>query len=379
MKFIHLADLHIGKRYGEMSLVDDQKYILQRILDIIEAEQPQGVIIAGDVYDKSVPGAEAVSLFDDFLCALSAKKVHTFVISGNHDSAERLAFGGRLMDASGVHISPVYNGEVKPVEMRDEYGKLNVCLLPFVKPVVVRKFFGEEKIESYTDALRVAVEKMNVDTGVRNVLVAHQFVTGSQSAGSEEFSVGDVGNVDGSVFSCFDYVALGHIHGAQNVGEPRLRYCGTPLKYSLSEAKSQKSVTLVELREKGSLEVREIPLTALHDVVEIKGTYAQLMRKDFYENTTYPTDYVHAVLCDEEEIPDAFGMLGCVYKNLVSVRYDNARTRVNADICAAESVESKSPLELFGELYALQNNKEMSDEQRMTMQKFIEKAWGDGE
>ncbi len=377
MKFIHLSDLHLGKRVGEYSMLEDQQYILAKILNIIDEEKPDGVLIAGDVYDKSVPSAEAVGLFDDFLTQLAGRKLQVFIISGNHDSPERMAFGSRLMDQSGIHISRVYNGEVVPYELWDAYGKVNVYLLPFVKPVHVRRL-TEEDIVSYTDALRVAITKMNIDESQRNVLVTHQFVTGATRAESEEISVGGTDNVDVSVFNSFDYVALGHIHRPQNCSSQRVRYCGTPLKYSFSEAKDNKSVTIIELQEKGELVVRTVGLTPKRDLVEIKGSYREIMSKSFYENTTYQEDYMHITLTDEEDVVDAIGKLRVVYRNLMKLDYDNKRTRAGADIEGGDAqVESKSPLVLFSEFYEIQNNQPMTEEQTAFMKELIEKIWED--
>ena len=230
MKLIHLSDLHLGKRVNEFSMLEDQAYILQEILEIIDDEAPDAVLVAGDVYDKSIPPAEAVELFDDFLVRLARRKLPVFIISGNHDSPERLAFAGRLIDASGIHLSPVYHGCVEPLTLCDEHGEVDIFMLPFVKPANVRRFFPDEAIDSYTDALRVAIGRMPVDPARRSVLVTHQFVTGAARCESEELSVGGSDNVDSSVFDAFDYVALGHLHGPQNVAEERVRYCGTPLK-----------------------------------------------------------------------------------------------------------------------------------------------------
>lgn len=246
MKFIHLSDLHLGKRVNGFSMLEDQRVVLAQILSIIDEESPDAVLIAGDVYDKGVPPIEAVELFDWFLVELAPRQV--FIISGNHDSPERLAFGSRLLDASGIHISPVYDGQVKPVSLTDSHGAVDIYMLPFVKPVHVRRFFPE--VESYTDAVRAAVAGMQVDTQKRNVLLTHQFVTGAETSDSEELSVGGTDNVDASVLEPFDYVALGHIHGPQNIGSEKIRYCGTPLKYSFSEANHKKSVTVAELGER---------------------------------------------------------------------------------------------------------------------------------
>lgn len=380
MKLMHLSDIHLGKRVNEYSMLEDQEIILKKILGIIDAEKPDGVMIAGDVYDKAIPSAEAVQLFDDFLVQLSKKKTEVFVISGNHDSPERIAFGSRLMDASGIHLSPVYDGSVTPFSMNDAYGTVNVYMLPFVKPAHVRRFCAEgEEIVSYTDAMRHAIAQMHINTAERNVLITHQFVTGASRSESEEISVGGTDNVDASVFAPFDYVALGHIHSPQHCGVETIRYCGTPLKYSFSEAKDKKSVTIVELSEKGSVSIKTVDLVPEHDLVELKGTYEELVSKAFYENTTWRDDYTHITLTDEEDIPDAIGKLRQIYHRLMKLDYDNTRTRTNAEIGGAEMVESKSPLELFSELYSLQNNQPMSEEQTAFMQNLIEKIWEDKE
>lgn len=374
MKLIHLSDLHIGKRVNEVSMIDEQVYILKQILDTIDAEQPGAVLISGDVYDKSVPSAEAVTLFDDFLCSLAERKQQVFIISGNHDSAERLAFGGRLMESKGIHFSPVYDGNITPITLSDEYGDIRFWLLPFLKPAHVKRFYPEEGIESYTDACRVAVEKMGIDTTQRNVILVHQFVTGSATCDSEEISVGGTDNVDAAVFEAFDYVALGHIHGPQNIGSEKIRYCGTPLKYSFSESTHQKSVTVVELGEKGSFALRTIPLTPLHDMREIRGSYEEVTAKSFYENTAVE-DYLHITLTDEEDVPEAMARLRVIYPNLMKLTYDNARTRSNAVIDGALDVQKKSPLQLFGELYEQQNNRPMSEIQNDFLQELIESIW----
>lgn len=374
MKLIHLSDLHIGKRVNEFSMLEDQKYILKVILNVIDDEKPDGVLIAGDVYDKSVPSAEAVQLLDDFLCRLAERKLPTYIISGNHDSAERLSFGGRLMDISGIHLSPVYNGTVEPLTITDGYGKVNIYMLPFIKPVNVRRFFPDSEIESYTDAIRVAVESMNVDEKERNIIITHQFVTGASRSESEEISVGGSDNVDASVFDAFDYVALGHIHGPQKIGRESVRYCGTPLKYSFSEANHKKSVTIVEMGEKGKTEIRTVPLIPKHDLREIKGRYEEIVLKENYEGTN-TEDYMHITLTDEEDIPDVMNRLRVIYPNIMKLDYDNKRTRSNQTVGMAEEVEKKSPLELFSEFYQDRNGQSMSEEQTAFMQNLIEEIW----
>lgn len=377
MKLIHLSDLHIGKRVNEVSMIEEQAYILSQILAIVNVQQPEAVLISGDVYDKSVPSAEAVTLFDDFLFRLAESGTQVFIISGNHDSPERLAFGGRLMEGKGIHLAPVYDGSVAPVTLRDEYGPIHFWLLPFLKPIHVRRVYPGEIIETYTDACRVAVEKMALDPTQRNVLLTHQFVTGSVTCESEEISVGGSDNVDAAVFAAFDYVALGHIHGPQNIGSQRIRYCGTPLKYSFSEAGHHKSVTVVELGKKGDFRLDTVPLIPKHDMREIRGSYEEMTARSFYENTSVE-DYLHIILTDEEDVPEAVARLRVIYPNLMKLSYDNTRTRSDAVIEGAVDVQSKSPLELFGELYELQNNQPMSAVQRTFLQDLIENIWEDG-
>lgn len=379
MKLIHLSDLHLGKRVNEFPMLEDQQYILTEILQIIDREAPDAVLIAGDVYDKSVPSAEAVGLLDEFLVDLSRRKLQVFVISGNHDSPERMAFGGRLMERSGVHLAPVYDGKVRPFALSDEYGLVKVYLLPFVKPSHVRRCFPDREIASYTDALSVAIGAMEVDEAERNVLVTHQFVTGAARCDSEEISVGGTDNVDAAVFAPFDYVALGHIHGPQQVGRETVRYCGTPLKYSFSESGQQKSITVVELGEKGSVAVRTVPLTPMRDLVELRGTYQELTFRGFYEGTSYQRDYVHITLTDEEDIPDAVSKLRIIYPNLMKLDYDNQRTRTDLSLDGAEDVQHRSPLELLEEFYEKQNGQPMGQEQRSFARAWMERIWEEDE
>ena len=416
MKFIHLADLHIGKRVNAFPMLEDQRYILKQILTILREEQPDGgVILAGDIYDKAIPSAEAVELFDEFLTRLAALKLRVFIIAGNHDSPERIAFGNRLMDRSGIYLSPVYDGHVKcitcpditstatlsaanavdlnagthSVESASTSASASTCppvdvyLLPFLKPANVRRFYPEETIESYTDAIRVALAHMDIDPTHRNLLVTHQFVTGASRSDSEDISVGGSDNVDASVFAPFDYVALGHLHGPQQMGEeggPIIRYAGTPLKYSFSEARHHKSVTVVEIGAKkadGTTDVcigtRE--LRPLHDMREIRGSYEELTLRANYEGTA-TDDYIHATLTDEIEVPDAARHLQVIYPNLMKLDYDNARTRgQGSDRLELEQLEEKSPLDLFSELFEKQNHKEMTEEQARYIEAQMEKIW----
>ena len=375
MKLIHLSDIHLGKRVNEFSMLEDQAHILKKILAVVDEEKPNGVLIAGDVYDKSVPSTEAVQLFDDFLVRLAERKLPVFIISGNHDSPERLSFANRLIDAAGIHLAPVYNGVVEPITLSDEYGPVNVYMLPFIKPAHVRGFFPDTEITGYSDAVAAAIGRMNIDKTQRNVLITHQFVTGAQRSDSEELSVGGTDNIGAEVFCDFDYVALGHIHGPQNMDSGRIRYCGSPLKYSFSEAAQQKSVTVAELKEKGTLEIHTVPLIPRRDMVELKGSYQQLTLRESYENTTYQEDYTHITLTDEEDIPDAVAKLRTVYHNLMKLDYDNTRTRHSAAISGAENVETRSPIDLFAEFYELQNGLPMSAEQTELVASLIEKIW----
>lgn len=372
MKLVHLSDLHLGKRVNEFSMLEDQKHILWEILRIIGREKPEGVIIAGDVYDKAVPPAEAVALLDEFLVRLAGMKTEVFIISGNHDSAERIAFGSRLIRESGVHLSPVFSGEIEPCTLTDEYGEVQIRMLPFIKPADVRHAFPEEEIADYTDAVRTVIRHMNPDPSVRNILVAHQFVTGAARSDSEDVSVGGMDNVDASVFEPFDYVALGHIHGPQRIGRETVRYCGTPLKYSFSERNHVKSVTVVTLGEKGRTEIRTVPLIPLHDMREIRGTYEELTLRKNWEGTA-TDDYLHVILTDENDVPDAMARLRVIYPNIMKVDYDNQRTRTASLTGLAEEAERKSEMELFEEFYAGQNGQPLSGEQRSFAKALLEK------
>lgn len=372
MKFLHLADLHLGKRVNGFSMLEDQAHILRQILAILDDEQPDGVLIAGDVYDKSVPSVEAVELLDGFLTELRARGVPVLLISGNHDSPERLAFGGRVMDSCGIHISPVYDGALAPVTLHDEFGPVHVWLLPFVKPAHVRRWFPDADIESYTDAVAEAVAHMDIDTAARNVLVTHQFVTGGTRSGSEELSVGGTDNVDSGIFAPFDYVALGHLHGAQHIGRETIRYAGSPLKYSFSEARQHKSVTVVTLGEKGDVQVCTVALTPLRELREIRGSYDELTARSFYEHTTYRSDYLHLILTDEQDVFDAMSRLRTIYPYLMTLDYDNARTRAAGGMSVPAETERRTPLELFEALYTRQNHQPMSEVQRAYIAQLME-------
>lgn len=377
MKFLHLSDLHIGKRVHEFSMLEDQRYILKQILKIADQEQPDGVILAGDVYDKPVPPAEAVKVLDDFLTELAERRLQVFLISGNHDSPERLSFGAQLMSGRGVHVAPVYDGRVTKITMEDAYGKVHVHLLPFIKPAAVRHAFADEEdgIGTYQDAVRVAVAHMDVDSAERNLLVAHQFVTGAGRCESEEILVGGLDHIDAALFDDFDYVALGHIHSPQHIGRETVRYCGTPLKYSFSEADQEKSVTVVEFREKGQVQLRCCPLVPLRDMRKLKGTYLELTARSSYEGTD-TEDYIQVTLTDEEDVPDGLQKLRVIYPNLMRLEYDNRRTRESQEITGAQAVEERSELELFEEFYELQNNQAMSEKQQAYIARLIQELKG---
>ena len=375
MKFMHLGDLHIGKRVNDFLMLNDQEYVLEQIIDIISKEKIDGVLIAGDVYDKQVPSLEAIKLFDDFLTRIANMDVKVFIISGNHDSAERLSFAGRLIEKSGVYIAPMYEGNVIKHTVIDEYGDIDIYMLPYVKPVHVKKYYPDREIDSYNDALKCVMESVDIDEKKRNIIVAHQFVTGATVCDSEELSIGGLENVDASIFDKFDYVALGHIHGAQKVQRDTLRYSGTPLKYSFSEINHKKSVTIVDIKDKKDnevdicIELKE--LKPLHDMRKLKGGYDEITLKENYINTD-TRDYMHIILTDEEDIPDAIGKLRAIYPNIMKLEYDNARTRSNNKLDIVNRIEEKTPLDLFKELYELQNNQEVSDEQEQYLRDIFE-------
>ena len=372
MKLFHLSDLHIGKRVNEFSMIEDQKYILTQILYAADQEKPDGILISGDVYDRTIPTAEAVQVFDAFLTRLSEQKIPAFIISGNHDSAERLAFGSSLMGKSGIYFSKVYDGTVEKIPMQDAYGTVWIYLLPFLRPSTIRHALPEraEEVQSAADAVRIALEQTKIDEKERNVLLAHQFVTGAKRCDAEELQVGDVDQIPAELFTSFEYVALGHIHSPQKVGRETVRYCGAPLKYSFSEAGQEKSITVVELKEKGSVDLRTIPLKPLHDLRKIRGTYLEVTAKSFYENRDCE-DYLQVTLTDEEDVPDGMAKLRTIYPNLMRLEYDNKRTRSNAEVRAAERVEEKSERELFQEFYELQNNQSMTEVQEQFVEELL--------
>lgn len=375
---MHLADLHLGKRVNGFSMMEDQEYILNRILEIMEEEQPDGLLIAGDVYDKTIPPAEAVRRMDDFLTAVEAKHVPVFLISGNHDSAERVAFGHQLMQGSGIWISPVYDGTIRHHTLEDRWGEVNIYLIPFLRPSVVRSFFPDVEIEDYTDALRTIIEDLQVDTSRRNVVLAHQFVTAAgalpETCDSEQLSVGGLDRVDGSVFSPFDYTALGHLHGPQRVGSETIRYAGSPLKYSFSELHQKKSVTVVELRAKGETEIRQIPLQPRREMTELRGTFEEIL-EEARKKGEPQTDYYHMILTDETDVVDALSRLREYYPNIMLLDYDNRRTRSQKEVEQLDRVEERTPGELFAALYEQQNGQEMDSDRKEYLDGLIREIW----
>ena len=378
MKLLHLSDLHIGKRVLEFSMLEDQKYILAEIIDICRKESPDAVIIAGDVYDKPVPGADAVALFDSFITELSGICKNVFIISGNHDSGERLAFASKLIQSSGVYFSTVYSGNIEPVRICDKYGPVDFYLIPFVKPPMVRRFFENDDINSYNDAVKAIIGSITLDSRVRNVAIAHQFIFGAERSDSEEpTSVGGIEDVDASLFEKFDYTALGHIHRPQFVHSENIRYSGTPLKYSASEAGHTKSVCIVTLEEKGSVNIRMIPLSPLRDMRILRGSYEELMSPKSYSGTN-TEDYIHIVLTNENEIPNALGKLRSVYPNIMSFKYDCLRFSYGSDADTISADPEMSPAELFAKLYESQNNAKMTAKQTKIIDEICEEIFTEG-
>ena len=379
MKLLHISDLHIGKRVNEFSMIEDQEYILNQILKIVDEQKPQAILIAGDVYDKNIPCVEGVTLFDSFLTELHKRSLAIFMISGNHDSSERINFGGRIMEENRIHIAGAFQGKLDKVTLADEFGQLNVYLMPFIKPATVRRFYPE--VETYQEAAEAIISNAEIDKTARNILVAHQFITSGNSmperCDSETISLGGLDNIDASAFEAFDYVALGHLHGAQRIGRDTVRYAGSPIKYSFSEAKQIKSVTMMEVGPKASVTYSKIPLEPVRDMREIKGPIAALIDfKNYSQGNTL--DYIHATLTDEEEIYDAIGQLRSVYPNIMRLDFENSRTAWNADSkMAAVDVEQRSAMELFEDFYENQNNIPMSVTQKEIMQRLFEEMAGD--
>ena len=371
MKLLHLGDLHIGKSVNDYSMIVDQKYILDQILAMAQERAVDGVLIAGDVYDKSVPSEEAVRIFDYFLCQLAEQGIPAFIISGNHDSDERLHFGSALFESNGIYISSKYEGTLAKKTLTDEYGKVNIYLLPFVKASQVRHFWQEEKIESYDQAVRIVVENTDINRKERNILVAHQFVAGKgaepEFGGSENAAVQNVGTVEmvgTDCFADFDYVALGHIHSPQRVGRNTIRYSGSPLKYSLSEIDNPKSVPMITLGQKGNVDVELIPLQPLHDMRHLRGRMEQILDR---KNISSPEDYIYVTLTDEYVIPDAMATIRQYYPNTMKIDYDNSHTRAVGKIDVSQVTQEKSFPEIISDFYQMMYDCEISEEEMKLM------------
>lgn len=369
MRFIHMSDLHLGKRLLERSFIDDQKYILNEIINVIKKENPDGVIIAGDIYDKSSPASAAIELFDDFLNELSELNTEIFIISGNHDSASIIGFGSSIFSKQHIHISPVFSGEIKPVIIDDTY----IWLVPFIKPANVKSIYKDDDIKTYNDALKKVIDKMNINKNKVNILVAHQFVTNAKVAGSEELSLGGLDNIDAQVFEDFDYVALGHIHKKQTINK-KIRYCGTPLKYSFDEVNNKNSITLVDVS-KDKLDISEILLKPKRDLVVLKGKFDEIMSKDYISKLNLE-NYYQITLTDDEDIVDGARKLRAIYKNLLKIEYDNRRTNSTIVLNTINKIEEKTPIDLFNEFYASMNGKELNSEQINIMKDIIKDTRG---
>lgn len=375
MKFIHISDLHLGKKVYEYSMIEEQRAALKQVVEAVDVHSTDGVMIAGDIYDKSVPSTEAMELFDNFLIELTKRGQKVFVISGNHDSVERVSFGADIFKESGIYISRGYEGTTAKVTLKDEYGTVNIHLLPFVKPAVVRKYHENEDITDYNSAIRVVVDHMEIDENERNVILVHQFVTGAERSESEEQFLGGLDNVDYDVFDAFDYVALGHIHKPQSMGRKCVRYSGSPVKYSVDEIEQKKSMTIVEVKEKGNVSIETVPFKPVHDIRRIKGTYMELTDRNSYIDTD-TDDYLHIILTDEQEIPDAYRRLKVIYRNILRFEYSNKRTAVSGSVMNMEQIKRKSYAEYVQELYEIQNNQAMSSEQMKLIERYWEESSG---
>jgi len=377
MKILHLADLHLGKILQEQSLLEDQEYMLNEIIDIIKEEKIETVLISGDVYDRSVPPADAVNLLDDFLRKLIKElKIKVFIISGNHDSKDRLSFGSKIFEDEGLYIESRYNGKLRKVTLDDEYGKLNIYMLPFIKPIEVRQFFEEDIENNYNTAINKIISRETIDTKERNIIMVHQFVTAGtnepERMDSEMLSLGGIENVDVSNFDNFDYVAIGHVHGPQRIGRDTARYAGTMLKYSFSEIRNNKSVPIIDMKEKNNIDIKLIPLKPLRDMREIKGPIEELLKKENYEKGN-TNDYIKSVITNEEPVFDAIGQIRRIYPNTLKLEIRNSKTMngIQEQDLNLERLKKKSELELFADFYESQNNVPLDENQKEIISKVI--------
>lgn len=377
MKILHLADLHFGKILQEQSLIEDQEYMLKEIINIIKVEKVQVLLISGDVYDRSVPPTEAVNLLDDFLKILIKDlKIKVFIISGNHDSKDRLGFGNKIFEDEGLYIESKYNGRLKKVRLEDEYGPLNIYMLPFIKPVEVKKFFEDDLENNYDLAINKIIEKEEIDESERNIIMVHQFVTAGnvkpERTESEVLSLGGIENVDVSNFKSFDYVAIGHVHRPQKIGRDTARYAGTILKYSFSEINHNKSIPIIDIKEKGNITINLLPLKPLRDMREIKGPIEELIKEENYKEGNLE-DYIKAIITNEEPVYDAIGKIKKIYPNTLKLEIQNSKTinKNEEQNINLEELKKKSELELFSDFYKLQNNLDLNEEQKEIVKNII--------
>ncbi|XVG96355.1 exonuclease SbcCD subunit D [Eubacteriales bacterium KG127] len=374
MRLAHLADLHIGKKLYEHSLIDNQRDVLDKIINLVNDLKLDGIMISGDIYDRSMPSLEAVILLDEFLTELNKIGIKIFVISGNHDSQIRLSFGAKMLDSNGIYISSVFSSKMEKVVLEDRWGKINFYLLPYIRPINVRKVFENFVSDDFTDAIKFVIDKMNINKSERNILICHQFVTGAITSDSEEVYVGGSENVDYTIFDDFDYVALGHLHKPQSVGRNAVRYAGTPLKYSFSEISHVKSLTVVEIAEKGNLQVDEIPLIPMQDVIEVKGSFDKLTSKSYLDSVNRDS-FVKAVLTDEIVRADAINHLRKYYPYILYLSYENRMTERNNVIENNISHREKNPKELIEELFLQQNNRKLNITENQILDEIVEEIW----
>lgn len=374
MKILHLADLHLGKVIQEQSLLEDQKYMLNEIIEKIKEEEIDIILISGDVYDRSIPQADAIDLLDDFLNILIKDlKKQVFIISGNHDSKERLGFGNKIFENEGLFISSKYEGKIKKVELQDEYGKLNIYMLPFIKPIEVKKYFDDESL-SYDETIKKIIEKEDIDESQRNIILTHQFVTSIgeevERTESEVLTLGGTDNVDISNYNKFDYVAIGHVHRPQRIGRDTARYAGTMLKYSFSEVNHKKTMPIIDFKEKGNIDIKLVELKPLRDMREIKGPIEKIIENYEEENAN---DYIRAIITNEEPVYDAIGQIRRIYPNVLKLEVQNSKILSNIEFKTEnlQKVKSKSEVELFNEFYKFQNNIELNVEQKNLIQEVV--------
>ena len=381
MKILHLSDLHIGKIVLEQSMLDDQKYMLNQIIEKIQEEKIELVLISGDIYDRGVPPSEAVTVLNNFLKAL-IKDLHlkVCIIAGNHDSKERLNFGSEIFKSDGLYISSIYDGNIDKVELEDEYGKLNIYMLPYIKPIEVRQFFEEDvDVSSYHNAVKEVILKENINEKERNIILSHQFVTAGgiepEKSESETLYLGGTENVDVSCYDKFDYVALGHIHGPQRIGRDTARYAGTILKYSFSEVHQNKSLTVIDFKEKENLKIDLIPLKPLRDMRVIKGPIEELTKEENYSKTNRE-DYIRAIITNEEQVYDAIGQLRKVYPNVLRLDIENSKAKIDSEtkLSDLDNIKKKDEVELFNEFYKYQNNQDLNEVQLEIIKNVIKEV-----